>query len=89
MSHNYSLSEGTEKSFIKHRNRKCKLSATNVETTFCPTGLYYSVLFFSYKVDKHDDKSQQQQHKKKNIKTVGVTEQLSLPRNYLLSEFSL
>lgn len=60
----------------------------NPETTFCPTGLYYSILFFSCKVDKNDNKSQEKK-KKKNIKTVGAIEWLSLPRNYLLSEFSL
>lgn len=32
MSHNYGSSEVAEKSFIKHRNRKCILSATNVES---------------------------------------------------------
>lgn len=37
----------------------------NPETTFCPTGLYYSILFFSCKVDKNDNKSQEKKKEEK------------------------
>lgn len=37
----------------------------NPETTFCPTGLYYSILFFSCKVDKNDNKSQEKKKRRK------------------------